>query len=77
MQPLRRLGQARPRGASPAGASPPPAALHSRSPQSLAPSVQASTLSSVPMSRLEPDAFVDYDTMADKLKARGAGCGRG
>jgi hypothetical protein len=22
------------------------------------------------MSRLEPDAFVDYDTMADKLKAR-------
>ena len=31
---------------------------------------QASGISTVPMSRMEPDAFVDYDTMADKLKAR-------
>ena len=30
--------------------------------------LQAAAISTVPMSRLEPDAFVDYDTMADKIK---------
>jgi hypothetical protein len=37
------------------------------------PATQAAAISSVPMSRLEPDKFVDYDTMADKLKARRRG----
>lgn len=31
--------------------------------------VQAAGISSVPMSKFEADKFVDYDTMADKLKA--------
>jgi len=34
---------------------------------------QAAAISSVPMSRLEPDAFVDYDTMGEKLKERKGG----
>jgi hypothetical protein len=37
------------------------------------PASQAAAISSVPMSRVEPDQFIDYDTMADKLKARRRG----
>ena len=33
---------------------------------------QTAAISTVPMSRLEPENFIDYDTMADKLKARAA-----
>lgn len=29
---------------------------------------QAAAISTVPMSRLEPDSFLDYDTLADKIK---------
>lgn len=31
---------------------------------------QTAAISTVPMSRFEQDKFVDYDTMADKLKVR-------
>ena len=31
---------------------------------------QVASISTVPMSRLEPDKFLDYDKLADKLKAR-------
>ena len=37
------------------------------------PATQAAAISTVPMSRVEPDQFIDYDTMADKLKARRRG----
>jgi hypothetical protein len=34
------------------------------------PAGQAAAISTVPMSKFEPEKCVDYDTMADKLKAR-------
>lgn len=43
----------------------PPQALGHRVSGSL---LQAAAISTVPMSRLEPDTFVNYDTMADKIK---------
>ena len=35
--------------------------------------MQVASISTVPMSRLEPDKFLDYDKLADKLKVRAPG----